>query len=142
MNKTQIPDTYSADALRSLAAQASTLSERSRGDVRFAHSPLSERRTRLEKWRRIAAGDDGEQFRRQLAFWGLTEESASSVLGAVEFNPSQPLPEWTQRLPDLIRLLETDDRPWDFRESVTNCFGWRRRTKFLPRYFGAVEGQR
>ncbi|EAU66483.1 type 2 lanthipeptide synthetase LanM, partial [Stigmatella aurantiaca] len=84
------------EAVRQLAARASTLWERLAGDFVPEEGPESARLAseRLGKWRDKAAGGDAQLFQKRLDWLGTSPQQVQALLGEVRLKGA--LPAWTQ----------------------------------------------
>ena len=82
-----------------LAAQASTLDERMRGDVLLSDvTPTDRSQVQVAAWRKAVAGSYPQHFERRLGWEGLDLEDAHRLLGPATWPDGTRLPTWTQTL--------------------------------------------
>jgi type 2 lantibiotic biosynthesis protein LanM len=93
---------YSDTELRSLAARATPLHQRSRGGVE-PHGSESDAVVRLQQWRHtLSVEGDSDILVRRLALDGLDLQNCLPFLGAVRLADQEPLPAWAERLNALL----------------------------------------
>lgn len=105
------PKTPPSLALGIIAAEASTLWERLRGEWEplrdGASAGLAERR--LAAWREKIARGDEQVFEQRLGWLGTTPREALGALGNVR--PAARLPDWTRILASALKLAPGTDAP-------------------------------
>jgi type 2 lantibiotic biosynthesis protein LanM len=98
-------------ALGVIAAEASTLWERLRGECEPLRDGASAglARQRLEAWREKIARGDGQVFEKRLKWLDTTPREVLGVLGNVR--PAQRLPDWTRVLESALKIAPGTDAP-------------------------------
>ena len=80
--------------LADIAAAATTIDERMRGEVDVLPDPRLAN-ARLDRWMTKVAEGDVARFRRRLAASGWDEAQVTIALGRARWRPDRPLPDWT-----------------------------------------------
>ncbi len=98
---------FAPSDLRALAAGAASLEERFAGLVAPVDgNPDPAVAALFESWRDVAAGGDDAVFERVLDAYGVTEDRARRVIGAVEWPADRPLPAWVSLFAALAGALD------------------------------------
>jgi type 2 lantibiotic biosynthesis protein LanM len=97
---------FTDDDRREIAGRARTLAERLDGPANVAEeSPPIDPERVLDEWR--ATFPDEETFRARLAREDLTEETVREQIAATRWPADEPLPEWIDRLSELVGRVES-----------------------------------